>query len=72
MDDTVEIGEITVQYTAQGEASKEEIDEFRRELRASVAGLEGPNAMVESYSFGEFDPQLSWIEEESDEETDNE
>lgn len=72
MDDSVEIGEMTVQYTAHGEAAKEEIDEFRRELRAMVASLEQSNPMLETYSFPEFDPRLSWTEEKPTETEDDE
>ncbi len=73
MDDSVEVGEMTVQYTAHGESSKKEIDEFRRELRAMVASLDEANAMIEAYSFPEFDSRLSWVEDKpAKEKEDNE
>ena len=58
--DTVEIGELTLQYTAHGPAAKEEIKQFREELRASVSELESASAVVEMHSLPEFDSRLSW------------
>lgn len=61
--DTVEIGEITIQFTAHGDPATEEMDAFRDELRALVAGLEESNAVVEMHSLPDFDARLSWGEQ---------
>lgn len=59
-DETVEVGEITIQYTAHGEAAAEEMAAFRKQLRESVSGLDAANAVVEMHSLPEFDARLSW------------
>lgn len=66
-DDSVELGEIRMQYSAPSDAAKEEIAEFQRELRAKVKSLEHVNGALESHSFPEFDARLTWSESDSDE-----
>lgn len=58
--DTVEVGEITIQFAAHGEGAEKELEEFRRELRESVTGLESTKAVVEMHSLPDFDARLSW------------
>ena len=58
--DTVEVGEITIQFTAHGEPAAEELAALRETLREEVGGLEEANAVVEMYSLPDFDARLSW------------
>lgn len=49
-EDNVEVGELTVQFTADGSAATDEVDAFRREVRAKIASLEHADAVVETFS----------------------
>lgn len=66
MTDHVELGEITVQYTARDEAAVEEVDALREEIQARVARFEDARAVAEASAIPEFDARLAWARAEDD------
>lgn len=66
MDESVEVGEIVVQYTAHGEEARQELHEFLQEVSEMVTSMEEPSAMMETHTFPEFDARLSWRESDQE------
>lgn len=53
-----ELGELTIQYVAKDGAGKDELEEFRSELRRLMGDFDNLKAVQNDFALEEFDPRL--------------
>lgn len=61
----VTVGELKLQFSAQGEDAERELDDLLEGLEKQVHQLENASAVIESFTISDFDERLSWRENQS-------
>lgn len=62
-DDEVTVGELKLQFTANGPDAEKELDDLLEGLEKNVHQLEDASAVIESFMIRDFDANLSWGDE---------